>query len=118
MSTTIVDVAERAGVSTSTVSRLLDGKDRVHADTARRVQEAVVELGFRQNALARALVTRRSEMVGLVIPKVNNPFHFEIAHGVADAISAANHSLLIVSQTCYEGEGRNLEPFRPNLLTL
>ncbi len=112
MSATIFDVAEKAGVSISTVSRVLNGKDRVHPDTVRRVQEAVAELGFRQNALARALVTRRSEMVGLVIPKVNDSFHSEIARGVEDAISAADYSLLIVSQTRLEGAGRNLEPFR------
>jgi LacI family transcriptional regulator len=116
MAVTIFDVAERAGVSISTVSRVLNGKDRVHADTARRVQEAVNELGFRQNALARALVTRRSEMVGLVIPKVNDPFHFEIVRGVEDAVSASNHSLLIVSQTRNEGEERNLSPFQRGLV--
>lgn len=116
MPTTIFDVAERAGVSISTVSRVLNGKDRVHPNTVRRVQEAVAELGFRQNALARALVTRRSEMLGLVTPKVNDPFHSEIARGVEDAVSAAGYGLLIVSQIRPGGEGRNLEPFRRGLV--
>lgn len=116
MSVTIFDVAERAGVSISTVSRVLNGRDRVNPDTARRVQAAVDSLGFRQNALARALVTRRSEMVGLIIPKVNDPFHFEIVRGVEDAVSLSNHSLLIVSQTRNEGEERNLVPFQRGLV--
>lgn len=116
MSVTIFDVAERAGVSISTVSRVLNGRDRVNPDTARRVQAAVDSLGFRQNALARALVTRRSEMVGLIIPKVNDPFHFEIVRGVEDAVSLSNHSLLIVSQTRNDGEERNLVPFQRGLV--
>lgn len=116
MTTTIFDVAEKAGVSISTVSRVLNGRDRVHVDTAQRVQAAVAELGYRQNALARALVTRRSNMVGLIIPKVNDPFHLEIARGAEDAVSDANLSLLIVSQTRNESERRNLEPLRRGLV--
>jgi LacI family transcriptional regulator len=55
-------------------------------------------------------------MVGLIIPKVNDPFHFEIVRGVEDAVSLSNHSLLIVSQTRNDGEERNLVPFQRGLV--
>jgi len=116
MPTTIFDVAEKAGVSISTVSRVLNGKDRVHPDTARRVLDAVAELGFRQNPLARALVRQRSETVGLVIPKVNDPFLFEIVRGVEDGLTDTGYSLLIASHPRSSDDRRNLEPLRQHVV--
>jgi LacI family transcriptional regulator len=64
---TIRDVAARAGVSTATVSYVLNGKGGVGAETAGRVRAAAVELGFRPNASARSLATRRTGLVGVVV---------------------------------------------------
>jgi DNA-binding LacI/PurR family transcriptional regulator len=109
MPTTRFDVGVRAGVSISTVSRLLNGRDRVHSDKARRKQEASVELVFRLQALALALVTRRGETAGLLTPHFNTPFLIEIARGVIDSIPAANHGLPILSRACPEDDQLNLE---------
>jgi DNA-binding LacI/PurR family transcriptional regulator len=109
MPTTSFDVGVRAGVSTSTVSRLLNGGDRVHADKARRKQEASVEPVFRLQAQARALVTRRGETVGLPTPHFNTPFLIEIARGVIDSIPVANHDLPILSRACPEDDRLNLQ---------
>jgi len=116
MPTTIFDVAEKAGVSISTVSRVLNGKDRVHPETARRVLQVVDELGFRRNGLAQALVRQRSEMVGLVIPKVNDPFLFEIVRGVEDGLAGTRYSLLIASHPRLSDDQRNLEPLRQHVV--
>ena len=63
----IRDVADAAGVSYQTVSRVLNDHPKVHRDTAARVQAAVVELGYRPNRAARALVTKRSRTIGVLI---------------------------------------------------
>jgi DNA-binding LacI/PurR family transcriptional regulator len=60
------DVAARAGVSHQTVSRVLNGHPSVREETRRRVQEAIAELGYRRNTAARALVTRRTGMIGVI----------------------------------------------------
>jgi DNA-binding LacI/PurR family transcriptional regulator len=112
MPATIFDVARLAGVSISTVSRVLNGHDRVHPQTRQSVQDAIRQLDYEQAAPARTLATRRSEMLGLVIPQVNDPFYYQIVRGVEDATSAAGFSLLIASQPRHEGIPRNLKPFR------
>jgi LacI family transcriptional regulator len=112
MSATIFDVAKLAGVSISTVSRVLNGRDRVHPETRQRILDAIRSLDYEQTAPARTLATQRSEMLGLVIPQVNDPFFYQIVRGVEDATSAAGYSLLIASQPQHEGATRNLKPFR------
>jgi DNA-binding LacI/PurR family transcriptional regulator len=112
MTVTIFDVAERAGVSISTVSRVLNNRDRVHASTRERVLKAVRELNYQRNALAQSLATQKTNMMGLVIPMVNDPFFFEIVRGVEDAATAKGYSLLIASQPHPAQEHRYLNLFR------
>ncbi|MHC5264128.1 LacI family DNA-binding transcriptional regulator [Streptomyces sp. UC4497] len=68
MSATSRDVARLAGVAQSTVSYVLNGRRPVSADTRRRVEDAIRELGFQPHAGARALVSRRTRVIGLVVP--------------------------------------------------
>lgn len=68
------DVAERAGVSRATVSRVLNDSQQVDPDLAERVRVAAEQLGYRANLLARGLRRQRSDIVGLVVPQVGNPF--------------------------------------------
>jgi len=70
---TIYDVARLAGVSTSTVSRVINSK-RVDADMTARVQQAISDTGFQINQLARGLYTQQSRMLGCVLPDISNPF--------------------------------------------
>ena len=89
--TTIQDVAARAGVSVSTVSNVLNGREsRMRAETLGRVQTAIAELGFRPNQSARMLKTGHMPMIGLMVPTVANPFYGVLARWVeARARSAA-----------------------------
>jgi LacI family transcriptional regulator len=75
---TILDVAERSGVSKSTVSNVIRGTIGVSPDRQRRVLEAVEELGYRPNALARQLVLQRTSTIGVVVGDLGNPFYGEL----------------------------------------
>ncbi|MGO4430122.1 LacI family DNA-binding transcriptional regulator, partial [Streptomyces sp. MCAF7] len=80
----IKDVAQHAGVSVATVSRVLNDHPSVRADTRDRVLTAVAELGYRPNAVARSLRTDQTRTLGLVISDVLNPFFTELARSVED----------------------------------
>ena len=92
---TISDVAARAGVSTATVSRALNGKSTVDPVLAARVVRAVEELGYTPNGLARSLRRRETAVLALIISDVENPFFTAIARGVEDTAQAAGYSVML-----------------------
>jgi LacI family transcriptional regulator len=97
MQPTIRDVAKRAGTSVSTVSRVLTGQGPVAEETRRRVLQAIDELGYQPNALARGLVQKRTGTVGVVLPDVSNPFSAEVLRGMGDVAAAHGLHLLLVN---------------------
>lgn len=87
----IKDVAEHAGVSTATVSRVLNGKSvRPHSKEA--VERSVQELGYRPDRQARQLRLQRSDEVALILPDIENFFYTGVARGVIDVTRAAGYS--------------------------
>ena len=80
----IKEVAKLAKVSTATVSRTINGSDKVSARTAARVQKAIKELNFYPNTHARTLVSGRSRMLGLIISDITNPFFPELVKHFED----------------------------------
>ena len=76
---TLIDVAQSAGVSPSTVSNVVRGSDVVAARTRRRVLNAIAELGYRPNALARHLLAGRATTIGIIARDLRNPFFAEMA---------------------------------------
>lgn len=92
--TSIVDVASRAGVSTATVSRVLNGKT-VRADLAEAVRRAAEELQYSPNRTARSLRRRHSEVIALILPDIENPFFTSLARGVEDAAQRAGFSVVL-----------------------
>jgi LacI family transcriptional regulator len=92
------DVAERAGVDASTVSRVLRGDTRkpVRAETRERVLQAATALSYRPNSVARSLRTRKTEAIGLVIPDAGNPGFAEIFKGVQTATEEAGWHVIVV----------------------
>jgi LacI family transcriptional regulator len=101
--TTIVDVAKLAGVSTSTVSHVLNGTRNVEPPTRRRVLDAIEETGYRQDALARALRRARTDSIGLVISDAGEPAFAEMVHGVEHA-SAAHGLTLVLANSAEDPE--------------
>lgn len=79
---TIRDVAKEAGVSISTVSRVLNNEDIVNEDTRKKVLEATKKLNYSPNLLARSLITKSTQLIGLIVPDITNPFFPELAKGV------------------------------------
>ncbi len=94
---TIHDVAARAGVSKSLVSRVLRGEATVSDLRRRAVLDAVEALGYRPNAAARSLVQRRSHTIGAIVSDLHNPFHAEILDGIDRAASARGFRVLIAA---------------------
>lgn len=95
---TLSEVARRAGVGTTTVSRVINGGHRVSPETLERVQRAIEALGYVPNQAARILKGYRTRTVGLIIPSIADPFFSECAEAI-QAVARANDSLLIVTTT-------------------
>jgi LacI family transcriptional regulator len=96
---TMADVAARAGVTVATVSRALrtDTAHELKAETVARVRRAAEQLGYRPNRLARALRTQRSQIVGIVVPDLTNPFMPSVIAGLEDALGAAGVAPLVMN---------------------
>ena len=76
---TIRDVAQRAGVSVSTVSRVLTNTGRINPETKARVEEIIQELGYRPNMAAQSLKTQKTRNIFLIVPDIANPFYADMA---------------------------------------
>jgi LacI family transcriptional regulator len=94
---TIYQVANRAGVSIATVSRVLRGTARVSPDTHQRVLDAIAELRYTPSRLGRALAERRHAANGIVFPELFGPYYSEVLLGYEDAASELGRSVLILS---------------------
>jgi len=91
---TIQDVAARAGVSAMTVSRVLNHPARVAPATRKRVEQAIRELGFVPNALARQLLRGRTHTLALLVSDIGNPFFTQIARGVEDVAQRNGYTVI------------------------
>ncbi len=94
---TLRDVAELAGVSMKTISRVVNGNGHVAESTERRVRAAIKELGFRPNPAARSLRVGYDDAVGLVIESIGDPFMATLTAGVEERLREAGKSLIITS---------------------
>ena len=92
---TIKDVAREAGVSTATVSRVINKGPKVGDKTRKRVLKIMDELGYTPDANARALVKQKSSTLGVVIPDLTDPFFALLANGVESVARQSNMQLLL-----------------------
>lgn len=99
----ITEVAERAGVSPATVSRVTNGRSTVARHLARRVWKAIEELGYTPNPQARALVSGRSRVLGLLVSEITNPFFPELMQSFED-VAGENDFEVMVGSTNYNRE--------------
>ena len=91
----IQQVAKHAGVSVATVSRVLNGKDKVTVKTKQKVEEAIQYLNYEPSMLGRNLRNSESRIVLILIPTISNPFYFEIIKGIENMALSQNYSILL-----------------------
>lgn len=91
----IKDVADAAGVSTATVSRVLANKPHVRTEVKERVMEVVSKLGYRPNRVARSLRSRKSSIIGLIVSDIENPFFQQVSRAVEDAAGERGYSVIL-----------------------
>jgi LacI family transcriptional regulator len=106
---TIADVARVAGLSKAAVSRYLNRRINLPIETQRRIDEAIRELDFKSNSLARRLSIGSSEMIGLAMPQVSNPFFAELADAAEEAAAELGFGIaLCITRSMIEHERRYL----------
>jgi LacI family transcriptional regulator len=109
---TIADVAQAAGVSTQTVSRVINGKSELSPGTRAHVLSVIERLGYRPSSIARGLATSRTHTLGLVVPDIANPFFPELARGAEDAAREHGYGVFV----CNTGERPDQEAAALDLL--
>ncbi|MDI3310353.1 MAG: LacI family DNA-binding transcriptional regulator [Thermoanaerobacterium sp.] len=92
---TIRDVAEKAGVTVTTVSRVLNNRGYISEKTRKKVYEAMKELNYQPNELARSLYRRKSYLIGLLIPSVSHPFFAELTNYIEYYAYQNNYKILL-----------------------
>ncbi len=102
MPITIADVAAQAGVSKTTVSRVLNGKGELDAATAARVRRVIDDLGYVPSARAVGLARGRTQLVGMLVPSLVWPWMGDVLQGAVDVVESEGYGLLLF--TCNRGE--------------
>ena len=94
-SVTIADIAKKANVSVTTVSRVINGSDNVKEDTKKKIMQIIEEYNYSPNAFARGLMRKKSNTVGLIIQSIMNPFFAELIAGIENTLYLHGFSLLL-----------------------
>jgi LacI family transcriptional regulator len=95
MATTVRDVARRAGVSAMTVSRVVNDQPGVSAETRKKIEAAIAELNYAPSKVAGSLISAKTELIGMIVPDVSNPFFGPIVRGAETAARKAGYRLLL-----------------------
>jgi LacI family transcriptional regulator len=95
MPVTIYDVAREAGVSMATVSRVVNGNPNVKPLTRKKVLAAIERLGYRPNAVARGLASKKTTTVGVIIPDISSLFFSELARGIEDIATMYKYNIIL-----------------------
>lgn len=95
MNITIYDVAREANVSMATVSRVVNGNPNVKPTTRKKVLNTIESLGYRPNAVARGLASKRTTTVGAIIPDISSIFFAELARGIEDIATMYKYNMIL-----------------------
>lgn len=95
MSITIYDVAREANVSMATVSRVVNGNPNVKPSTRKKVLATIERLGYRPNAVARGLASKKTTTVGVIIPDISSIFFSELARGIEDIATMYKYNIIL-----------------------
>ena len=95
MDLTIKDIAKEAGVSKSTVSRVLNGTGYVREETKRKVEEVIKRYHYTPSSIARNLSRKESNTIGVLIQEVGNPFFAELLEGITEVLDENNLTMFL-----------------------
>lgn len=95
MAITIYDVAREANVSMATVSRVVNGNANVKPTTRRKVLECIERLGYRPNAIARGLASKKTTTIGVIVPDISIRFYAELSRGIADVATMYEYNIIL-----------------------
>ncbi|MEI3606118.1 catabolite control protein A [Pseudogracilibacillus sp. SE30717A] len=95
MSVTIYDVAREANVSMATVSRVVNGNPNVKPTTRKKVLDTIERLGYRPNAVARGLASKKTTTVGAIIPDISSSFFSELTRGIEDIATMYKYNIIL-----------------------
>ena len=112
---TISDIAAALGVTPSTVSRALSGSPRVKEETRLTVEKKAAEMGYERNIVASNLRKGRSDIVGIIVPRIHREFFSNVIGGAESILNAAGYSVLICqTHEMFEAEVKALRTLRNN----
>ena len=114
MKTNIHDVAEKAGVSISTVSRVINNNYPVKKETREKIEKVIEELNYKPNEVARSLILNKTYNIGIIVPGITNPFFPTIGEEI---ISVLRKEGFIISLFSTEGNARNEKEIIENIMS-
>lgn len=113
MKVTIKNVAEKAGVSIATVSRVINNSQQVSEQVRSRVLEVIDEMGFKPNPVARSLVMKKSRLIGVIVPDMSSYFFGEIMNGIEEITRTYQYDIIVCNtRGNHELETRYLDLFQ------
>ncbi|EYE87746.1 hypothetical protein Q428_11675 [Fervidicella metallireducens AeB] len=95
MAVTIKDIAKMAGVSRSTVSRVLNNSGYVNENTKNKVLSVINELNYTPSAIAKSLSTNKTNTIGVIVPEIDNPFFGEMIKGISSLAAEEELNILL-----------------------
>lgn len=95
MNATIKEVAKEAGVSISTVSRVLNGKDKVKKATRQKVERAIERTGYRPDHIARSMIMKTTKTIGLIVPVISNQYWALLSEIIEERVGMAGYTLML-----------------------
>lgn len=113
---TIEDVAQRAQVSRMTVSRVINNKGYVGAETRKKVEDAIKELNYKPNLLARSLVTRQNKVIAYVMVNISDPFHSKVEQGFESVAYHGRYTSMICAVHSEERHRDYINMFQENCI--
>ena len=107
---TIYDIAKKLNITAATVSRALNGNQNISEKTRKMVLEAAHEMNYKQNKLALALKSGRSNYIGVIVPRINTNFFGSVIRGLEEELNAKGFNIIITQSHNYEAmEAKNIE---------
>ncbi|MDV6377516.1 catabolite control protein A [Sporosarcina sp. GW1-11] len=113
MAITIYDVAREANVSMATVSRVVNGNQNVKPATRKKVLDCIERLGYRPNAVARGLASKRTTTIGVIVPDMSKSYYAELSRGIADVATMYEYNIIISNSD--KSTSREVELFEDHL---